>query len=95
MRLLGGGAVLAGMMLGAIDAFIINRNFKMATVYSLGAAMLAFFGVMRGEKLGLAQSWEVALGYALLGGLCRLMAQREPAAAPAARMAAAKAGASR
>jgi len=80
------------MMLGAIAAFIIDRDFRMATVRSLGAAMLAFFGVIHGEKLGLAQSWEVALGYALLDGLRGLMAL---AAAPATRTAAAKAGASR
>jgi AGZA family xanthine/uracil permease-like MFS transporter len=95
MQLLGGGAVLAGMMLGAIAAFIINHNFKMATIYSLGAAGLAFFGVIHAERLGWAQSWPVALGYVLMAILCGLMAQRETAAEPAAGMAAARAGASR
>jgi AGZA family xanthine/uracil permease-like MFS transporter len=77
MQLLGGGAVLAGMMLGAIAAFIINKDFRMATIYALGAAALSFFGVIHGEKLGWAQSWPVALGYLLLAALCALIAQRE------------------
>src|SRR2546430_4916257 len=77
MQLLGGGAVLAGMMLGAIAAFIINKDFRMATIYALGAATLSFFGVIHGEKLGWAQSWPVALGYLLLAVLCALIAQRE------------------
>jgi AGZA family xanthine/uracil permease-like MFS transporter len=79
MQLLGGGAVLAGMMLGAIAAFIINKDFRMATIYALGAAALSFFGVIHGEKLGWAQSWPVALGYLLLAALCALIAQREGA----------------
>ena len=35
MELLGGGAVLAGLMLGAIAAFIIDREFMKAAAYSL------------------------------------------------------------
>jgi len=95
MQLLGGGAVLAGMMLGAIAAFIINKNFRMATFYALGAAALSFFGVIHGEKLGWAQSWPVALGYVLLGALCGLMALREGAGELADHTAAAKAAAIR
>ncbi len=90
MQLLGGGAVLAGMMLGAIAAFIIDRNFSRATIYALGAAMLSFFGVIHGERLGWAQSWPVALGYLLLAALCALMAQREDA--PSERLVATTAG---
>jgi AGZA family xanthine/uracil permease-like MFS transporter len=74
------------MMLGAIAAFIINKNFGMETIYTLGAAALSFFGVIHGEKLGWAQSWPVALGYLLLAALCALMAQRE--GAPSERLAA-------
>ena len=95
MQLLGGGAVLAGMMLGAIAAFIINKNFRMATFYALGAAALSFFGVIHGEKLGWAQSWPVALGYLLLGTLCAIMALREGAGEVADHTAAAKAAAAR
>ncbi len=56
---------------------------------------LSFFGVIHAERLGWAQSWPVALGYVLLAVLCALMAQCETAAAPAAQMAAARAGGSR
>ena len=66
------------------------RNFSRATIYALGAAMLSFFGVIHGERLGWAQSWPVALGYLLLAALCALMAQRE--GAPSERLVATTAG---
>src|SRR6201999_2056493 len=44
MALLGGGAVLAGLMLGAIAAFIIDRKFDRAAIYAAAGAVLAFFG---------------------------------------------------
>ena len=43
MELLGGGAVLAGLMLGAIAVFIIDREFTKAAAYSArrrGAVLL-------------------------------------------------------
>ncbi len=88
MQLLGGGAVLAGMMLGAIAAFIINRNFRMAAIYALGASLLSFFGIIHGEKLGWAQSWPVALGYVLLAALCALVALRQDVEQPTGQVAA-------
>src|SRR5260221_229296 len=44
MDLLGGGAVLAGLVLGAIAAFIIDRDFWPATIYAAPARGLSFFG---------------------------------------------------
>jgi AGZA family xanthine/uracil permease-like MFS transporter len=67
----------------------------MATFYALGAAVLSFFGVIHGEKLGWAQSWPVALGYLLLGTLCAIMALREGAGELEDHTAAAKAAAAR
>ena len=48
MELLGGGAVLAGLILGAIAAFIIDREFERAAIYALAGAVLAFFGFIHG-----------------------------------------------
>ena len=77
MQLLGGGAVLAGLMLGAIAAFIIEREFMKAAAYSLVAAVLSFFGFIHGAQLAWAASPMVALGYVLLGAICLSVAMSE------------------
>jgi adenine/guanine/hypoxanthine permease len=77
MELLGGGAVLAGLMLGAIAAFIIDREFMKAAAYSLVAAVLSFFGFIHGAQLAWMASPMVALGYLLLGAICLGVAMGE------------------
>jgi adenine/guanine/hypoxanthine permease len=73
MQLLGGGAVLAGLVLGAIAAFIIDRKFRLAAVYAFAGAILSFFGFIHGAQLGIAVSPQIALGYALLGVICLIV----------------------
>ena len=46
MSILGSGAVLAGLMLGAIGVFIIDKAYSRAIVYSVIAAGLAFVGLI-------------------------------------------------
>ena len=70
MSLLGGGAVLAGLVLGAMAAFIIDRKFTEAAMYAFAGAVLAFFGFIHGAQLGFAVSPLIALGYALFGAIC-------------------------
>ncbi len=70
MELLGGGAVLAGMVLGAIAAFIIDRKFIHAASYSMAGAVLAYFGFINGTALGFGNSAPVALGYVMMGLVC-------------------------
>ena len=77
MELLGGGAVLAGMVLGAIAAYIIDRQFMKAAMYAFAGAVLAFFGFIHGTQLGWAASPSVALGYAMLGAICMIALARE------------------
>ena len=79
MVLLGGGAVLAGLILGAIAAFIIDRDFNKAAIYAGVGAILSFFGLIHGAQL---QLWpdafpQVALGYALLAVICYVVGMRE------------------
>jgi AGZA family xanthine/uracil permease-like MFS transporter len=84
MALLGGGAILAGMILGAIAAFIIDRDFNRAALYAAVGAVLSFFGFIHGAKLGFAESWQVALGYLIMGAICYGLAMREAPAGEAA-----------
>ena len=77
MELLGGGAVLAGLVLGALAAFIIDRRLKEAGLWAFAGAALAFFGFIHGAQLGWAVSPQVALGYALFGAVC-LAAAMQP-----------------
>jgi AGZA family xanthine/uracil permease-like MFS transporter len=89
MQLLGGGAVLAGLMLGAIAVFIIDREFMKAAAYSLVAAVLSFFGFIHGAQLAWMASPMVALGYVLLGAICLSVALSEEQAGKAGAKAAA------
>ena len=61
----GGGAVLAGLLLGAIGAFVIDRRFNWAFVYTLAAAILSFFGFIHSHHLAVNASPQVTIGYAL------------------------------
>src|SRR3954468_18546308 len=70
MELLGGGAVLAGLVLGALAAFINDRRLREAGLWAFAGAVLAFFGFIHGGQLGWAVSPQVALGYALFGAVC-------------------------
>ncbi|HUJ87684.1 MAG TPA: hypothetical protein VLX30_12605 [Burkholderiales bacterium] len=70
MALLGGGAVLAGLVLGALAAFIIDHKLKQAGFWALAGAVLAFFGFIHGGQLGWAVSPQVALGYVLFAAVC-------------------------
>jgi AGZA family xanthine/uracil permease-like MFS transporter len=67
---LGQGAVLAGMVLGAIGALIIDKRFELAAGYCFFGSILAFFGLIHGPKVGWAISPKIALGYAMTGLVC-------------------------
>jgi len=63
LEVMGGGSILAGLILGAIAVFIIDRNFAKASIFSLAGAVLTFLGFMHGEKIGFGESPVVALAY--------------------------------
>ena len=70
MLRLGEGAVLAGMMLGAIAVFLIDRRFFWAAGYSFLAAGLASIGLIHGPEIDFFATPEIPLGYAFLGLTC-------------------------
>jgi AGZA family xanthine/uracil permease-like MFS transporter len=75
---LGQGAVLAGMLLGAITVFMIDRRFLMAAAYSALGAVLALVGLIHGAKVTLhidSIQGKLALGYALMAVVCLVFSQ--------------------
>jgi len=83
MAALGGGAILAGMVLGAIAAFVIDRDFKSAVIYSLAGAILSLVGFIHSTQLGITpMTMQIALGYLLLGGVIFGLSRGAAAEAP-------------
>jgi AGZA family xanthine/uracil permease-like MFS transporter len=66
LRVLGGGSILGGLVLGAIAVFIIERAFMKAAAFALAGAVMTFFGFMHGEGIGIGHSPAVAVSYALI-----------------------------
>ncbi len=66
LQILGGGSTLGGLILGATAVCIIDRNLIKAAGFALAGAILAFFGLMHGQQVGIAQSPLVASGYLLV-----------------------------
>ena len=69
---LGSGSVLAGMVLGAMASFIIERQLTRAAVTAFVGAALSYIGLIHGAQHGWGVSPSVALGYALFGVTCLL-----------------------
>lgn len=69
MARFGSGAVLAGLMLGAIGVFIIDRNFRSATIFAAASAALTFFGLIHGTAIGVAQNLDIVAGYAIMAAI--------------------------
>ena len=69
LEVLGGGAILGGLILGAIGVFIIEREFVKAAAFAAAGAALTFFGFIHGEKIGLGQTPVVAISYLAVGAI--------------------------
>ena len=61
--LLGGGAVLAGLVLGAITAFLIDRKFLWAAGYAAGGACSASSACCTAPRSAGTSAAQIALGY--------------------------------
>jgi AGZA family xanthine/uracil permease-like MFS transporter len=82
LRTLGGGAILTGLILAAIGAFIIDKKFVNAAAFAFAGAVLTFFGFMHGEAIGIAVTPTVAAAYAIVAVFLFALS-RYPALAPA------------
>lgn len=66
LAVLGGGAILGGLVLAAITAFVIDRQFGRAAGFALAGAVLTFFGFMHGEAIGIGRTPAVAASYLIV-----------------------------
>jgi len=69
-KILGQGAILAGLVLGAIVAFLIDRRFRQAAAFALFGSALSFVGLIHGEKVEWNANGQVALGYLFAAVAC-------------------------
>ena len=74
VELIGGGSVLAGMVLGAMAALVIDRRLFTAAVAALAGAVMAFVGLIHATHVGWAASPVVALGYVFFAAMCAVAA---------------------
>lgn len=79
----GGGSVLAGMVLGAMAVHIIDNKLRHAAIWAFAGAVLSYIGLIHGAQLGWNVSPLVALGYVMFGATC-LVLERTQGDTPAA-----------
>ena len=87
LTIMGGGAILGGLVLAAVAVNVIDGKFRNAAGFALAGAALTFFGFMHGDAIGVAKTPLVAFSYvvvaAILFGCTRSTAAvARPAAAP-------------
>jgi len=79
LKTLGSGAILAGLVFGAIVAFIIDKRFWQAAIFAFSGAALTFVGLIHAEKVQWNADGQVTLGYLFLAAVCVLFALTKPA----------------
>jgi AGZA family xanthine/uracil permease-like MFS transporter len=79
---LGGGSVLAGMVLGAIAVYVIDNKMRHAAGWAFAGAVLSYIGLIHGAQLGWGVSPLVSLGYVMFGITC-IVLMRGQSSAPA------------
>jgi adenine/guanine/hypoxanthine permease len=86
LHLLGQGATLAGIVLGAIVTFILEKQLIRAAIAAAIGGALSWIGLLHSEQVQWAAAPPVALGYALLAAVLVGidLLQRKPGTPPAA-----------
>ena len=73
MRNLGAGAILVGMILAAILAFIIDKKWMAAVGYAVFGAVMSFFGFIHATELGINRAPGMSVGYLGIALVCVAM----------------------
>jgi AGZA family xanthine/uracil permease-like MFS transporter len=84
LHLLGDGAILAGLVLGAVTAFLIDKKFWWAAGYAMAGSVLSFVGLIHADKVGWNAGGQVALGYLFFAVVCAVFALMQRNTTPAA-----------
>jgi adenine/guanine/hypoxanthine permease len=73
LEVMGGGAILTGLVLAAVGVFVIERELAKAAGFAAAGAVLTYFGFMHGEAVGIGGGVgvtpSVALAYAVVAVL--------------------------
>jgi adenine/guanine/hypoxanthine permease len=63
LSILGSGAILVSLILAAISACMIDRDFAKASAFAVAGSILTFFGFMHSEAIGIGRTPLVAISY--------------------------------
>jgi AGZA family xanthine/uracil permease-like MFS transporter len=86
LHILGQGATLAGIVLGATVTFILEKQLFRAAIAAASGAILCWIGLLHAEQVGWAAAPQVALGYLMLAAVLAgigLLQRRSTATPPA------------
>lgn len=81
LEVVGGGAVLSGIVLASAAVFVIEARLVSAAVTCLAGAVFTWFGLMHSAEVGFGQSLPVVVAYMLMAGvmlLAKYKADRHP-----------------
>jgi adenine/guanine/hypoxanthine permease len=70
LRTLGEGAVLAGLILGTMVTFVLEKKFRYAAIAAAIGAVLSFIGLIHSPVVRWAANPSVAFGYLMFGIVC-------------------------
>lgn len=77
LAVMGEGAILGGLVLGAIAVFIIERDFVKASAFAAAGAVMTFFGLMHGPSVGFAVTPGLAVAYLMVAAFLLFCARQE------------------
>ena len=72
------GAIVTGLIWGAILAFLIDKQFKKAAGFTLAAGVLTGFGILHSAKMGLAWTSPLTAAYLIVAAIFFLFSFQEP-----------------
>jgi len=70
LQTLGEGAILVGLVLGTMVAFILEKKFLYAAIAAVVGATMSFIGLIHAPEVGWAANPQVALGYLMFAIVC-------------------------
>lgn len=76
LEIVGGGAVLSGIIIASVTVFIIEAQLMRAAITCAVGAVLTWFGLMHSLQIGFGESPAIALSYLAMGGVLMIASKR-------------------